>query len=168
VRAIAAAAPPAAKPRPEAVTPAAVVVPASIPPAGGVSVLAVAEPALVELPSRPALDTVDADRSAIEGVLSSYRRSYNSLDAKAVSAIWQGLDTRALARAFSTLTRQQMIFERCNVRVVAADRGAARCDGILSYVQKAGDTTPQQRRVSWEIDLRRPAADWVIVGVQAR
>ena len=112
--------------------------------------------------------TVTADRSAIDDVLSAYRRSYNSLDAGAVSAIWRGADTRALARAFSTLTSQRITFGRCDVRLTGVDRARARCDGILSYVQRAGDTTPQQRRVSWSIDLGRPDDRWVIVGVEAR
>jgi|SRR5688572_21646977 hypothetical protein len=167
VFAIADAAPAEATPVSDAVV-AAAVVPAAMASAE-VPSPAAAEPAVVERLSRTTpVDTIAADRSAIEGVLSSYRRSYNALDARAVSAIWQGVDSRALARAFSTLTRQHIMFERCDVRVAAADRAAARCHGILSYVQKAGDTSPQQRRVSWDIDLKRPGGTWVIVGVQAR
>ena len=130
---------------------------------------AAAEPAAY-MPSAvgTAPDTVAADRSAIDDVLVAYRRSYNALDAGAVSAIWRGADTRALARAFSSLTRQHMTFDRCDVRVTDANRARARCDGILSYVQKAGDTTPHQRRVSWSMDLGRPDDRWVIVGLQAR
>jgi hypothetical protein len=127
------------------------------------------EPAAYSAPViAAALGTVAADRVAIDDVLAAYRQSFNSLDASAVSAIWRGADTRALARAFSALTRQHITFDRCDVRVTAADRARARCDGILSYVQKAGDTTPQRRRVSWSIDLGQPDDRWVIVGVQAR
>ncbi len=135
---------------------------------------AAAEPAAAEPAANvpavvvTAASTVATDRSAIDDLLSAYRRSYNSLDASAVSSIWRGADTRALTRAFSTLTRQHITFDRCDVRVTGADRARARCDGILSYVQKAGDTTPQQRRVSWSIDLGRPDDRWVIVGVEAR
>ena len=130
---------------------------------------AAAEPA-AHVPSAvgPAPDAVTADRLAIDAVLAAYRRSYNSLDAGAVSAVWRGADTRALTRAFSTLTRQHVSFDRCDVRVTAADRARVRCDGILSYVQKAGDTTPQQRRVSWSMDLDRRDDRWEIVGVKAR
>lgn len=115
-----------------------------------------------------ALDTVAADRAAIEDVLSSYRRSYNAMDTTAMSAIWQGLDTQALTRAFSSLSRQHLLFERCDVRVTGAERAAARCHGLLSFVPKTGNKTPQQRRVSWEIEFRRAAGDWSIVSVQAR
>jgi hypothetical protein len=148
--------------------------PISVPAAIVSAVLEAPNPAAAEpaayVPSAvgPVPGSVTADRLAIDDVLAAYRRSYNSLDAGAVSAIWRGADTRALARAFSSLSHQRLTFEQCEVRVTAADRARARCDGILNYVQKAGDTTPQQRRVSWSMDLSRPDDRWVIVGVQAR
>jgi hypothetical protein len=152
--------PAAAAPVAEAVVPAAIR-PTEVPSA------AMADAAIVTRPAI-AVDSMLADHSAIEDVLASYRRSYNALDAHAMSAIWHGVDTRALARGFSSLASQNVLFQRCNVRVTGADRATAQCDGILSYVQKAGDTSPHQRRVSWSIDLSRPADNWVIVGVRAR
>ena len=115
-----------------------------------------------------AVDPVAADRSAIGRVLNQYRQSYNTLDAASASTIWKGLDTRALERAFATLRRQDLSFDRCTVDVTATDRAIARCRGVLSYVPKIGDDTPQQRRLSWTIDLERADERWLIAAVAAR
>jgi hypothetical protein len=109
-----------------------------------------------------------ADRDAIGDVLHSYRTAYNALDATMASTIWQGLDTRALQRAFATLTRQDVSFDRCDVRVTAEDRAVASCRGVLSYVPKIGDGSPQQRRLSWSFDFQRAADRWMISSVSAR
>jgi len=120
------------------------------------------------LTAATSVDPLAADRAAVNEVLASYRRSYNSLDAAGASAIWQGVDTKALQRAFSTLSRQTLAFDRCEVRVPGEDRAVARCDGMLSYVPKFGDQAAQQRRMTWNIDLRRSGERWMIVGVNAR
>jgi hypothetical protein len=115
-----------------------------------------------------AVDPVIADRAAIGDVLQSYRTSYNALDATSVSTIWQGLDTRALQRAFSTLSEQTVSFDRCDVRVTSDDRAEAVCRGLLTYVPKIGDGSPQQRRLAWTFDFRRAADRWLIAQVSAR
>jgi hypothetical protein len=115
-----------------------------------------------------AVDPLDVDRSAVKDVLAAYRKSYNDLDAVAVSAIWKGVDERALQRAFSSLSHQNLSFERCDVRVPGADRAVARCEGVLSYVPKFGDALSQQRRMTWNMDLHRAGERWMIVGVSAR
>jgi hypothetical protein len=115
-----------------------------------------------------AVDSLEVDRSAVKDVLAAYRKSYNDLDAAAVSAIWKGVDERALQRAFSSLSRQNLSFERCDVRVPGADRAVARCEGVLSYVPKFGDALSQQRRMTWNMDFRRAGERWMIVGVNAR
>jgi hypothetical protein len=133
--------------------------------------------AAVEAPAAPAaavvvpvlpIDRLAADREAINGVLGSYRASYNALDATSVSTIWQGLDTRALQRAFGTLTRQSVVFDRCDVRVSGGDRAEARCRGMLSFVPKIGDGSTQQRRLSWTFEFQRIADRWLIASVSAR
>ena len=115
-----------------------------------------------------AVDPLAADRSAVKEVLAAYRKSYNDLDAASASAIWEGADERALRRAFSSLSHQNLSFERCDVRVPTGDRAIARCDGVLSYVPKFGDRVPQQRRTTWNMDFRRNGDRWLIVGVTAR
>ena len=134
-------------PAPEAVVTAAPVAP---PP-----VVAIADPAVTA-------------RVAIGDVLQSYRTAYNALDATSVSTIWQGLDTRALQRAFSTLSQQDVQFDRCEVRVTTPDRAVASCRGVLSYVPRIWDGTPQQRQLSWNFDFLRAADRWLIAAVSAR
>ena len=116
----------------------------------------------------PPVDPLAADREAIGSLLRSYRTSYGALDATSVSTIWQGLDTRALQRAFATLSRQDVTFDRCDVTVRAEDRAAAVCRGVLTYVPKIGDGSPQQRRLAWTFEFQRPADRWLITAVSAR
>jgi hypothetical protein len=129
---------------------------------------AAAAPPVAPPPGPRPLDRAATDRAAIGGVLDQYRESYNSLDATSASTIWQGLDTRALQRAFSTLSRQDVAFDRCDVTIVSDVRATALCRGVLSYVQKIGDGAQQQRRLSWTIDFQRTADRWLIAGVTAR
>jgi hypothetical protein len=115
-----------------------------------------------------AIERLSADRDAIGGVLQSYRSAYNALDATSASTIWQGLDTRALQRAFSTLNRQNVSFDRCDVRLTATDRAMASCRGVLRFVPKIGDGSPQERRLSWTFDFQRATDRWMISSVTAK
>ena len=115
-----------------------------------------------------AVDPIAADRVAVANVLAAYRKSYNNLDAEAASSVWEGVDERALRRAFSGLSQQNVSFDHCDVRVQAADRAAARCDGVLSYVAKFGNSSAQQRHMTWNMDLRRNGGRWKIVSVKTR
>jgi hypothetical protein len=125
----------------------------------------VAPPRLAE--PRP-LERIVTDRDAIGDVLQSYRAAYNSLDATSASTIWQGVDTRALQRAIATLSRKDVSFDRCEVRVTTADRAVASCRGVLLYVPKVGDGSPQERRLSWNFDFKRAADRWMISSVNAK
>jgi hypothetical protein len=135
---------------------------------------AVSPPAVAAVTAAPrapepvVVDPIDADRAAIRDVLQSYRTAYNALDATSVSTFWQGLDTRALQRAFATLSQQDVTFDRCDVRVTGQDRAAATCRGVLRYVPRIGDAEPQQRRLSWNFDFQRAAGRWLIASVSAR
>jgi hypothetical protein len=131
-------------------------------PAPGVA--AVSPPRIEPSPA----DRLAVDRNAIGDVLRSYRASYNALDATSVSTIWQGLDTRALQRAFATLSRQDVAFDRCDVRVTSDDTAVASCRGLLVFVPKIGDGAPQQRRLTWTFDFQRAAGRWLIAAVSAR
>ena len=104
----------------------------------------------------------------MKDVLAAYRKSYNNLDVASATAIWEGVDERALRRAFSSLSHQSLSFERCDVKLPAGDRAVARCDGVLSYVGKFGDSSAQQRRMTWNMDFRRNGDRWMIVNVTAR
>lgn len=140
-------------------------------PATPVAAAAAPEAAVVAPPRLAEPNTVErvvTDRDAIGNVLQSYRAAYNSLDATSASSIWQGVDTRALQRAFATLTRQDVSFDRCEVRVTTANRAVAACRGVLLYVPKVGDGNPQERRLSWNFDFTRAADRWMISSVSAK
>jgi hypothetical protein len=135
---------------------------------------AVSPPAVAAVTAAPrapepvVVDPIAADRAAIGDVLQSYRTAYNALDATSVSTFWQGLDTRALQRAFATLSQQDVTFDRCDVRLTGQDRAAATCRGVLRYVPRIGDAEPQQRRLAWYFDFQRAAGRWLIASVSAR
>lgn len=78
-----------------------------------------------------------------------------------------GWDTRALTRAFSTLSRQNVSFDRCEITVDGA-RATAQCDGAIEYVRRVGDSTPHSRTTSWAFALDRAAGTWRISNVTAR
>jgi hypothetical protein len=117
-----------------------------------------------------AAEPVDPDtaaRSAISETLAFYRKSYNNLDAVAVSSISLGLDTRGLQRAFSTLRSQQLSFHKCET-TLAGDKAQVRCTGAVNYVPIVGASEPRMRPVAWTFDLRRNASRWLIETVAAR
>ena len=107
-------------------------------------------------------------RTAVDQALETYRRSYNTLDAASVAAIWPQADTQALAQVFSTLRYQNLSFERCDVRLTGTDRALASCEGSISSVPRSGDPTVQRRRASWTIALQRVADRWVLASVEDR
>jgi hypothetical protein len=115
------------------------------------------------------VDPLTGDQAAIRRALDAYRESYSALDASAVSLIWVGLDTKALQRAFSTLSRQDLEFEHCDLDIAAArNRAHASCTGVLNYVRRIGSADEHQRQMSWGIDFVRSSDRWLIENVTAR
>ena len=111
---------------------------------------------------------VRADGSdAIQRLLAAYEDSYNRRDAEAVAAIWNGVDRRALGRAFNGLANQVLSFDRCDIDVDEA-HATARCSGALHYVPKIGDSASRVVRLAWTIDFSRGEDGWLIAGVDAR
>lgn len=121
----------------------------------------------VIVPAPMPMDLVAVDKAAIDRVLGTYQESYSALDAKMVSTIWRGLDTRGLQRAFDGLNSQRMSFEHCDV-IVEDDKARASCTGVLDYVRKIGQSNPLQKRLSWNFDLQRADDRWLISKVDAR
>jgi hypothetical protein len=107
------------------------------------------------------------DRSDIQAVLDAYRLAYEQLDPVAASSLWPSVDTRALARAFGTLSRQRVSFDRCDINL-AGGRATARCNGGIQYVRRVGNAQPQSRSISWTFTLDRSSGQWRIAGVSAR
>jgi hypothetical protein len=137
--------------------------------------LPVAESAAIDprnfgLPSMPPVALTAAvpidSRQAIKRVLDAYRESYDRLDASSAALIWRGVDTRALARAFSNLSSQALSFDQCDV-TVDGTQATAQCRGELRYVRRVGTPTPRVLRLSWTIDLEQSIDRWVIASIKA-
>jgi hypothetical protein len=107
------------------------------------------------------------DDEMIQSVIDAYRAHCERLDAASAATLWRGVDSRALSRAFSTLSSQTLTFDRCDIDVAGA-RGTAVCKGSLSYVRRFGDQTPQSRQLSWAFEFERDADRWMISSVTAR
>jgi hypothetical protein len=109
---------------------------------------------------------VPTDRASIERVLQAYRDAYDRLDAPAAAVIWPRVDTRALNRAFGTLSEQDVSFERCDLAIIGA-KANAKCTGEIRYVRRVGDQTPRTRRLSWVFAFERVSDRWQIAQVIA-
>ena len=152
----------------------------------GVIPPAVAEPIVPDSPAPPApvVEAVEAraaaappiapttipdadDRPRIRAILDAYTAAYERLDAVSAATLWPGVDTRALTRAFSTLSRQSVSFDRCEITINGA-RATAECDGAIEYVRRVGDSTPHSRTTSGAFAFDRAAGTWRISNVTAR
>ena len=68
-----------------------------------------------------------ATNVAVRAVLARYASAYERLDASAVKDIWPTVDERALARAFSDLDAQSIVFDACDLTIagnVTIDQGS--------------------------------------------
>jgi hypothetical protein len=104
---------------------------------------------------------LERDEGEIRILLEAYRQSYLHLDAVSTAKIWPGVDTAALARAFGTVSSQQLDFEKCAFDV-SGQRAKALCQGSLHYVRRVGNATPQSRETSWAFELDRSSGRWLI------
>jgi hypothetical protein len=154
------------EPRPGAPLEAPPVVPEESP-------VVIATPEVVTAPlaseaaaARAAIVTPPSDRTSIERVLQQYRDAYDRLDAPSAAVIWPRVDTRALARAFSTLSEQDLSFDSCNLDI-AVTKAQARCVGEIRYVRRVGDQEPRVRRMSWSFAFERVSDRWQIAQVTA-
>jgi hypothetical protein len=133
-----------------------------------VSLLSAADPAAAPAPPATALASpVDADASAVRGVLDGYASAYNALDAEATQRVWPGVDLRGLRRAFEQLSAQTVKFDRCDVSA-SADQAEAVCVGRTTWVPRVGDQTPRSEARTWQFALNRDGNDWLIERVQVK
>jgi hypothetical protein len=117
-------------------------------------------------PVEPRVDRERArDQRAIRALLEAYRQAYERLDPSAVAALWPEVDSRALERAFTSLSHQQITFDRCEITITGA-AAVARCEGTLATTQ-IGDGDPQSRQMVWAFAFER-TGDWRLSGVNAR
>jgi hypothetical protein len=129
---------------------------------------AVLPPAQPGPPPEPREESEGArDQRLIRSLLEAYRSAYERLDPLAVAALWPGVDSRAVTRAFGTLSAQRMTFDRCEITITGVV-AVARCDGTLAYSRSVGETDPQSRQMSWAFALERGSGQWRISGVNSR
>ena len=76
------------------------------------------------------------------------------LSAASLKAVWNRGDTRSLHGALTNLRYQTLALHRCGMKMTAADRAVARCDGSNS--------------ARYTIDFRRTRNRWVIQRVSSR
>jgi hypothetical protein len=102
-----------------------------------------------------------ADEARVADVLNAYARAYNNLDAVAAHQVWPGVDERALARAFSSLSAQTISFADCRISVRDLTATAA-CRGYATYVGRIGARSARTEPRQWHFDLRRAGQGWTI------
>lgn len=118
--------------------------------------------------SAPAPDTAAAvrDEQEIRSVLDQYAAAYSRLDASAASAIFPGVDRRALARAFDGLAAQSVHLGACDVRI-AIESAIVDCTGSATWTPKIGGGSRTEPR-RWQFRLRNMSGAWQMVGAKVR
>jgi hypothetical protein len=126
-------------------------------------------PAAIARPEPEALPSVVArsDQSEIQRTLGQYRSAYERLDAEGAQAVWPSVDVRALARAFDTLSSQELAFETC-LYDIAGQVATAQCQGSATYTPKVGGRAPKAERRQWTFRLRKVNEAWKIESAQAK
>lgn len=102
------------------------------------------------------------EEEAIRAVLSRYAAAYSMLDASAARAVWPAVDERALARAFDSLTSQQVSLSSCDIALVDAYAAHANCSGTTTWEPKVG-RGPKSQPHRWSFQLARDGSRWAIV-----
>jgi hypothetical protein len=101
------------------------------------------------------------DEELVRRTLQQYRAAYETLDARSAQAVWPGVDSDALQRAFDGLQSQRLTFDDCQVQVRGA-AGTAVCRGTARYVPKVGSRDPRVEPRVWSFSLRKAGDQWRI------
>jgi hypothetical protein len=161
--------PPLPEPLPPATVPAVAVTEGvalpenTVPPAVPASntTAPVSSPAAASAPS-----SQPSDENGVRAALNRYESAYTALDAAAASAVWPGVDRRALASAFQALSSQRVSLGRCDVRVTGVT-AQAECRGTARWEPKVG-AGPQSSPRQWRFDLRNTGSSWIITRATVR
>jgi hypothetical protein len=113
-----------------------------------------------------ATDLHAADRDKVRSVLSRYESAFSQLDAGAAARLYPAVDRKALSRAFSTLSAQQIRFDDCRIQVTQATARAT-CAGKASWTPKVGGG-PREEARHWQFDLKQVGGDWQIGSVRVQ
>lgn len=143
----------------------AVVAPAGLTPAApgaGIQTPAATLPAIAPLPS-----SAGQDQRQVNEALTAYARAYSQLDAGAARQVWPTVNERALARAFASLSSQDIAFDDCRIDV-RGGTASADCSGRASYTGKVGSRAPRTEARQWHFELRRDGAEWKIDSADIR
>ena len=108
-----------------------------------------------------------ANNVVVQAVLARYASAYERLDASAVKDIWPTVDERALARAFSDLDAQSIVFDACDL-TIAGTRATASCRGTARYATSVGKRNNVMQTRQWTFLLERSPERWEIQQVQVR
>ena len=125
------------------------------------------EPATRPVPEAVATVAGRTEQTGIQQVLGQYRSAYGRLDADAARTVWPSVDARALARAFDSLSSQELAFDSCNVDI-AGETATAQCRGSATYTPKIGSRGPKLEARQWVFHLRKAADGWKIQSAQTR
>ena len=117
-------------------------------------------------PARDVAETARRDEEKIRHVLDGYASAYSRLDANAASAIFPGMDRRALARAFDGLSSQSVSLGTCDVRVVT-ETAMVDCAGTATWSPKVGGGSRTESR-RWQFRMRSQSGEWQIVAAKVR
>jgi len=109
----------------------------------------------------------DLEIPAIENALGRYRNAFNTLNARAVVAVWPTVNEKALARAFESLDGQNVSFHECQIET-ADVRAVAVCSGTARYVPKVGYRARRPEPHRWRFNLHKGGSGWLIDRVEAR
>jgi hypothetical protein len=115
----------------------------------------------------PSVVATRSEQSEIQRTLGQYRSAYDRLDAEAAQAVWPSVDVRALARAFDSLSSQELEFETC-LFDITADVATAQCRGSATYTPKVGGRGPKLEPRQWTFHLRKRDEGWKIESAQAK
>ena len=110
---------------------------------------------------------VRTEQNEIQRALGQYRSAYQLLDAQAARAVWPSVDVKALARAFDSLTSQELAFDTCLFEITG-EAATAQCRGSATYTPKIGGRTARLEPRQWTFHLRKVDESWKIQTVQAR
>jgi hypothetical protein len=99
-------------------------------------------------------------------VLAQYEAAYSALDASAAAAVWPGVDSRALSRAFNGLASQRVSLGRCEV-TLAGPAARADCQGTAQWSPKVGGG-PRVESRRWVFALQKTGGAWQIVDARVR
>jgi hypothetical protein len=115
--------------------------------------VAAARPAAIDTTDAPATDAIVAVAPMTPDSVVEARPRVRAMNASTLNIIWRRNDTRSLQQAFAGLRHETLAFHRCSMKMTAADRAVARCDGV------AGRTT---------FDFQRSGGRWAIRRVTNR